>query len=245
MAGSGTERQGNVEVTEGGSRLGSAAEKSILFLAAVAVNLGLYLLVPYIQVLIAKNSVAPKSAKLVETVLDFTPPAAEQLVKREIKEIKTQSINPPQPTPTRPTTPGGGLKIDLSPAGGEGLALVSGGDRTGGIGSGTGGGKGDGMAAMTYEMGQTDTDAKLVGADPNPKFPSRAEREGVTGLVDLTFIVNESGLVEQISVVKEEPGGYGFAASAIETVKKLHFTPATLQKMSVRQRYKRRYNFDN
>lgn len=224
-------------------RIGNVIEKSVLFAAAVAVNLGLYLLVPYIQVLIAKNAVAPKHERLVTTVLEFTPPTADKLVKREIKEIKTASVNPPQPTPTRPTTPGGGLKIDLSPAGGEGLALQSGGDRTGGIGSGTGGGKGEGMAAMTYEMGQTDVDATLVGPDPNPAYPPRAQREGVNGIVDLVFIVNESGQVEQISVLKEEPEGYGFGTKAMEQAKKLRFKPATLQKMSVRQRFKRRYNF--
>ena len=125
-------------------------EKSLLFAGALAINLGLYLLVPYIQVMILKNTGGgPKSPKTVTTVLVMAPPTAEKLVKREIKEIKTQSIAPPQPSPTRPSTPGGGLKIDLSPAGGEGIALVSGGDRTGGIGSGTGGGVGNGMAAMT------------------------------------------------------------------------------------------------
>jgi TonB family protein len=153
-------------------------------------------------------------------------------------------VSPPQPNPSRPTTPGGGLKIDLSPAGGEGLALVSGGDRTGGIGSGTGGGVGNGMAAMTYEMGQTDEDAKPIGPDPGPRFPGRAQREGVAGTVDLTFVVNESGRVEQIAVIKEEPVGYGFAAAAIEVARTLRFKPASLQKMSVRQRFKKRYNFD-
>ncbi len=220
----------------------AAIEKSVLFVAAAAVNLGLYLLVPYIQVLLARNAHPPLSPKLVTTELEFTPPAAEKLVKREIKEIKTQSINPPQPTPARPTTPGGGLKIDLSPAGGEGLALVSGGDRTGGIGSGTGGGVGAGISAMTYEMGQTDVDARPVN-DPGLAYPPRAQREGVSGVVDLTFIVNEAGLVEQIMVVKEEPNGYGFANMAIECAKKLRFKPATLQKMAVRQRFKRRFNF--
>lgn len=225
-------------------RMKSILEKSVILIAALAVNLGLYLLVPYIQVLIQKNSPGHRSPKIVERELDFAPPPAEKLVKREIKEIKTRAIAPPQPNPSRPTTPGGGLKIDLSVAGGEGLALVSGGDRTGGIGSGTGGGKGDGMAAMTYEMGQTDTDARITGADPAPKFPSRAERDGVTGLVDLTFVVNEAGLVEQVSIINEQPTGYGFGVAAVETAKKLRFKPATLQKMSVRQRFKRRYNFD-
>jgi TonB family protein len=225
-------------------RIMRAFEKPVLLIAAVAVNLGLYLLVPYVQVLIRKHANAPKAPTIVERTLEFRPPAAEKLVKREIKQIKLASLDPPQPNPSRPSTPGGGLKIDLSPAGGNGPSLLSGGDRTGGIGAGTGGGTGNGMSAMTYQMGQTDTDAKVVGPDPAPKFPPRAEREGITGVVDLTFVVNEMGRVEQIMVVKEEPTGYGFAASATAQAKALQFKPATLQKMAVRQWFKRRYNFD-
>lgn len=225
-------------------RLMRAFEKSVLLVAAIAVNLGLYLLVPYIQVLIRKNANPPKAPTAVVRQLEFSPPPAERLVKHEIKEIKLASLDPPQPNPTRPTTPGGGLKIDLSPAGGEGQALLSGGDRTGGIGGGTGNGTGNGMSAMTYEMGQTDTDAKITGPDPAPAYPPRAAREGVTGIVDVTFVVNEMGRVEQITVVKEEPNGYGFAGAAIAQAKSLQFKPATLQKMAVRQRFKRRYTFD-
>ncbi|MEO6095774.1 MAG: TonB family protein [Fibrobacteria bacterium] len=224
-------------------RATSIIEKSIIFVAAVAVNLGLYLLVPYIQVLIQKHNPGPKSAKQVVTELNFAPLPAEKLVKREIKEIKTHAIDPPQPNPSRPTTPGGGLKIDLSVAGGEGQALLSGGDRTGGIGSGTGGGKGDGMAAMTYDVGQTDTDAKPLGPDPAPAWPARADRESIDGYVDLAFVVNEFGQVEQVTVLKEEPGGYGFANKGMETLKKLRFKPATYEKMSVRQRCKKRYTW--
>jgi protein TonB len=194
-------------------------------------------------VLIQKHNPGPKSPRQVVTELNFAPPPAEKLVKREIKEIKTHAIDPPQPNPSRPTTPGGGLKIDLSVAGGEGQALLSGGDRTGGIGSGTGGGKGDGMAAMTYDMGQTDTDAKQIGPDPTQSWPARAEREGIDGYVDFAFVVNEFGQVEQVTVLKEEPVGYGFANKGMEALKKLRFKPATYEKMSVRQRWKRRYTW--
>lgn len=221
------------------------ATVSLLFLGALVINAALYLLVPYIQILIMKNDPGQKSPKTVVAELEFRAPPPERIVKREIKEIRSQSINPPQPAPARPSTPGGGLKIDLSPAGGEGLALVSGGDRTGGIGSGTGGGVGSGIAAMTYEMGQTDTDARPVGPDPAPKYPGRAEREGVAGYVDLTFVVNEAGLVEQVTILKEEPAGYGFGVAAMETARKIRFKPATLHKMAVRQRFKKRYNFEN
>lgn len=224
-------------------RVTSIVEKSVLFIAALAVNLGLYLLVPYIQILILKHSGgALKSPKLVTTELAMAPPQTEKMIKREIKEIKTQSFTPPQPNPSRPSTPGGGLKIDLSPAGGEGLSLVSGGDRTGQIGSGTGGGVGSGMAAMTYEQGQTDFDAKPLNSPPL-KFPPRAKRDEVSGLVELTFVVNESGLAEQISVLREEPPGYGFATAAIQSAGQLRFKPATLQKMAVRQRVKQAFTF--
>jgi periplasmic protein TonB len=224
-------------------KAGSVIEKSALFVGALAVNLGLYLLVPYIQVLILKNTNAlPKGPKIVSTDLAFAPPPVEKLIKREIKEIKTQNFSPPQPTPTRPTNPGGGLKIDLSPAGGEGLSLVSGGDRTGGIGSGTGGGKGEGIAAMTYDPGQTDTDVKPLNS-PQPNYPARAKRQDITGIAELSFVVNEAGTVEQILVLKEDPVGYGFAAAAIQCAKQTRFKPATLQKMSVRQRAKQTFRF--
>lgn len=213
---------------------------------AVTVNVGLYLLVPYIQVLIQRKAVnAHKAPKVVEAALAPAPPEEKQTRKQVIKEIKTVSYRPPSMTTARPSLPGGGLKIDLSPAGGEGQSLVSGGDRTGGIGSGSGGGQGSGLAAMTYEPGQTDVDAKIVGADPQPDYPPRAERDGVSGYVDLTFVVNERGLVEQVTILKEEPTGYSFAAAALERVKSLRFKPAILQKMSVRQRIKRRYSFDH
>lgn len=224
--------------------------KTLLRLTAVAlmalvINAGLYLLVPYIQVLIQRKAVAAhKVPKTVTTELAVAPPEEKREQRRVIKEIKTESYRPPAMATARPTTPGGGLKIDLSPAGGEGMGLVSGGDRTGGIGSGSGGGTGSGLAAMTYDVGQTDTDAKPIGADPRLDYPARAEREGVTGYVDLTFVVTESGMVEQITILKEEPAGYYFGAAAMECVKKMKFKPATLQKMSVRQRFKRRFNFE-
>jgi periplasmic protein TonB len=222
----------------------SFARISLALVLAILVNGGLYLLVPYIQVLIQRKAGKPIREKVVTTEVAVAPPEEQRAQRRVIKEIKTESYRPPSMATARPSLPGGGLKIDLSPAGGAGEALVSGGDRTGGIGSGSGNGQGTGLAAMTYEPGQTDTDAKMVGPDCTLDYPARAEREGVTGYVDLTFVVTESGSVEQVTLLKEEPGGYHFGAAGIDCVKKLRFKPATLQKMSVRQRFKRRFNFD-
>jgi len=179
----------------------------------------------------------------VERQLEFEPPV-EKVEKQEIKEIKLAAVQTPNLTQGRPSSPGGGLKLDLSPAGGEGEELVSGGDRSGPLGAGAGGGTGSGMGAMVYEPGQTDEDARIVGPDQAPNYPPRAERDGVTGYVDVLFVVNESGFAEQISVLKEDPEGYGFASAAIEAVRKLRFAPAMIQKTPVRQKVKRRINFE-
>jgi protein TonB len=95
-----------------------------------------------------------------------------------------------------------------------------------------------------YEPGQTDSDARIRGPDHPPRYPRRAEREGVTGYVDLLFVVDESGFATGITVLKEDPPSYGFAAAAIESVRKLRFQPAMLQRIPVRQKVRRRVNFE-
>jgi TonB family protein len=215
-----------------------------LFLAALVFNAVLFLIVPTFQA--AFHSPAPQKAPNDTIVRELAPPEVqpEKVVQREIKEIQLQPVSQPSLTQNRPSAPGGGLKLDLSAAGGSGLALVSGGDRSGPLGSGTGGGTGSGIGSMVYEPGQTDADARISGPDQAPKYPPRAEREGVTGYVDLLFVVNESGFAGQISVLKEEPVGYGFAAAAIEAVRRLRFQPAMLQKTAVKQKVRRRINFE-
>jgi len=215
-----------------------------IFLVALLINLALYLAVPFMQAVMRQKALGQqKKPEAVERQLEFEPPV-EKVVKQEIQEIKIAAVQTPNLTQGRPSTPGGGLKIDLSPAGGEGEELVSGGDRSGPLGAGAGGGTGSGMGAMVYEPGQTDEDARIVGPDQAPNYPPRAEREGVTGYVDVLFVVNEEGFAEQISILKEDPEGYGFGNAAIEAVRKLRFQPAMIQKTPVRQKVKRRVNFE-
>jgi len=215
-----------------------------IFLAALLINLALYLAVPFMQAVMRQKALSQqKKPQEVERQLEFEQPV-EKVEKQEIKEIKLATVQTPNLTQGRPSSPGGGLKLDLSPAGGEGEELVSGGDRSGPLGAGAGGGTGSGMGAMVYEPGQTDEDARIVGPDQAPNYPPRAEREGVTGYVDVLFVVNESGFAEQISVLKEDPEGYGFASAAIDAVRKLRFAPAMIQKTPVRQKVKRRINFE-
>lgn len=217
----------------------------VIFAVALGLNASLFFIVPFLQAAFhAPTMEKPLADSLVQREIYLPNFDPVKPVQREIKEIKLQPITQPI-AESRPTLPGGGLKIDLSPAGADGaMALVTGGDRTGPLGSGTGGGTGSGVGSLIYEPGQTDSDARITGADQPPRYPPRAEREGVTGYVDLLFVVNESGFATQITVLKEEPPGYGFAASAIEAVRKLRFQPALLQRIPVKQKVRRRVNFE-
>jgi TonB family protein len=226
-------------------RLSRLAGRFPILLAAIVVNGLLFLAVPVLQALIHAPAL-PEKPKVAREERDIylPPPDRDRPPEREIREIKLQPVAQAAPE-ARPSLPGGGLAIDLSPVGGEGsMALVSGGDRTGALGAGTGGGTGSGSGNMVYEPGQTDTDARIAGPDQPPRYPPRAEREGVTGYVDVLFVVSEAGLATSVTVLKEDPQGYGFAASAVEAVRKLRFQPATLQKVAVRQKVRRRINFE-
>jgi TonB family protein len=216
-----------------------------LFLVALAFNAVLFLIVPTLQAAFRSPAPAKEAQDTLqrEIVSELTRP--EPPPPRVIQEIRLEQPTTPTVSEARPSLPGGGLKLDLSAVGGAGsMALVSGGDRTGPLGSGTGGGTGSGTGSLVYEPGQTDSDARISGADQPPRYPPRAEREGVTGYVDLIFVVNEAGFATNIQVVKEEPVGYGFAASANEAVRKLRFQPALLQRIPVKQKVRRRINFE-
>jgi protein TonB len=228
------------------SRLAGLGGRLPILLTAVVLNGLLFLTVPVLQALLHAPTMPekPKEARVEREVL-LTPPDRPPAPEREIREIKLQPAAQAVTPEARPSLPGGGLAIDLSPVGGEGsMALVSGGDRTGPLGSGAGGGTGSGSGNMVYEPGQTDADARIAGPDQAPRYPPRAEREGVTGYVDVLFVVSEAGLATGIVVLKEEPQGYGFAAAAVEAVRKLRFQPATLHKVAVKQKVRRRINFE-
>src|SRR5690606_12239282 len=89
-----------------------------LFLAALAFNTVLFLIVPVLQAVFhAPRAERPVQDSVVQRDLYVPPPEPERPQEREIKEITLQPIAQPA-AESRPTLPGGGLAIDLSPAGG-------------------------------------------------------------------------------------------------------------------------------
>ena len=72
----------------------------------------------------------------------------------------------------------------------------------------------------------------------DPKYPEPARRAGREGLVQVQFVVGVNGRATDITIIKEEPKGFGFGANAIEAVKKTPFAPAKKDGENVAMRVK-------
>jgi protein TonB len=69
------------------------------------------------------------------------------------------------------------------------------------------------------------TQARPLGAPPQPVYPRRAEQLEKEGRVALRLIVGADGSVQDVIVTEETPTGYGFATEAVKAVRKARFHP--------------------
>jgi protein TonB len=76
-----------------------------------------------------------------------------------------------------------------------------------------------------------------------PVYPARALDEGVGGRVTLLLLVDENGLVHEVSVVEAEPEGY-FEESSVAAYQAARFEPARKDGRRVRSRILVRVLFD-
>jgi TonB family protein len=58
------------------------------------------------------------------------------------------------------------------------------------------------------------------------KYPQRALSEKVEGTVRILAIITPTGGVDSVSVIEENPSGYGFGLAAMEAVSQLRWRPA-------------------
>ena len=77
---------------------------------------------------------------------------------------------------------------------------------------------------LVFDLDQVDAPPEAILKIP-PAYPISARRLGKEGKVDLLFVVNDQGGVEDVIVVDSEPGDI-FVASAVKTIKKWKFKPA-------------------
>lgn len=81
----------------------------------------------------------------------------------------------------------------------------------------------------------------VVLRKPEPMYPERARRGGISGLVRLRVVLGAEGKVKGVSVI--EGLGGGLSESAISAARGIKFTPATVNGVPVSQLVMVEYNF--
>lgn len=78
-----------------------------------------------------------------------------------------------------------------------------------------------------FELGELDTPPMPIRR-VRPIYPFQARRQGITGKVTVRFLVNVTGMVENISIVSSEPKGV-FDEAVKECIAKWRFNPGIYQ----------------
>ena len=106
-----------------------------------------------------------------------------------------------------------------------------------------------GLGDRTIEVQvQVQVDQQPRGlSTPDPKYPAIAKRSNKEGVVVVELTIGADGRTSDITVVSEEPKGFGFGDAAREAVKKWRFTPAKKggESVPMRGRQTIRFNLDD
>lgn len=76
---------------------------------------------------------------------------------------------------------------------------------------------------------------------PGVRYPEQARRAELEGSVQVSFVVNETGAVQDIIV--EESGGDVFDQEVVETLRSWQHEPATKNGVRVKVRLQKRFTF--
>jgi protein TonB len=192
-------------------------------LAAVGLNLVLYLLMPHLM--------DPASSRPCFSTL--VPQVNVIRIKRPETQVKRKDVKPPDPpkakkprrAPQRPVQakltlpfeinpkmPGGPDTLELPPL--ESAPMVS------------------ADLSNVFSAGQLDAPLTTLVRIP-PVYPMRARRRGVEGWVKVAFVVDEQGYVHDVSILEAKPPGL-FEQSVKRCVAGWRFKPGTIEGMPVR-----------
>jgi protein TonB len=75
-----------------------------------------------------------------------------------------------------------------------------------------------------------------------PIYPSRARQQGIEGFVELAFVVAVDGKVDDVSVVRSDPGDI-FVAAALAAVRRWRFAPGQKEGKAVATRVRQVIRF--
>jgi len=196
-------------------------------LIAVGLNLGMFLFLPYM--------VDPEPPQA--TLEDVIPFVNVIRMKQPEKEVRRKPVEPPKPpevkpipTPQKvparpfqkrlvlpfelnPLLPKGPASLELPPL--ESVPL-----------------KDIGAFQGTFALGQLDGPLTPLAKIP-PVYPIRARRKQIQGWVKVAFIVDKTGKVGEVTILKAEPPGL-FEKSVDQCVRSWQFKPGTVEGMPVR-----------
>jgi TonB family protein len=78
---------------------------------------------------------------------------------------------------------------------------------------------------------------------PSPRYPPILREAGIEGRVELEFVIDTTGRVEEESLKVLSRTAEGFEAAAIESITRSRFTPARMRGQAVRQRARQAISF--
>lgn len=98
-----------------------------------------------------------------------------------------------------------------------------------------------GLEKAVFEVGELDN-VPIPLVRPSPVYPVRAKNRGIEGVVEIEFIVDKNGVVQNPLVTYAEPDGY-FESAALNTIKRWKFIPGKIDKQPVMTRVRQKMNF--
>ena len=151
-----------------------------------------------------------------------------EVEKQEIKKITTSQVNN-SARPSRNSTFSMSLNLASGPTSSKGGVAIGGGPA--------------GLTGIYFEANDVDEEASALN-EVRPRYPIRAEREGVAGKVSLLLKIDYHGRVVQVKVQSVSPPGFGFEKAAMEAIKKTKFSPAKKDGVPVSQKRIKEFVFD-
>ncbi len=190
---------------------------------AAALNLALFALVPY---LLRADPEKPAYDNLVSgvNVIRMQEPEPEESEPLEEPEKEEKKPEPKETAATpRPVETEMQLPFEINPrlpSGPQSLELPP--MMTSGISG----------AQDTFSAGDLDQPLTALSRMP-PVYPMSAKRRNIEGWVNVRFVVNEEGIVENIDILDEKPPGI-FDRAVIDCVSGWRFNPGTVGGVPVR-----------
>jgi protein TonB len=204
-------------------------KKWILALIAIGIQSVLFIVVPVFSILFFPELKIQQKLESAPLVVSYqVQPVKPQEVQQEIKKITTSQVKN-SARPNRNSTFSMSLNLASGASSSKSGVAIGGGPA--------------GLTGIYFEASDVDEEATALN-EVQPRYPLRAEREGVAGKVSLLLKINHRGRVIQVKVQSASPAGFGFEKAAMEAIKKTKFSPAKKDGVPVSQKRIKEFVFD-